>query len=164
MQQLSDLLGAVTDELLQIRDGQHDPVALDGTKIERSEDKDFIYLETELARNPCTEIDISINQTRVFIRIERAPASHAGDDLEPELKLVFGWVEFMDRGFTLRAILHTDGLWTCEAAPAVAELLNCDYSPAGEPSDDSWGRKELIDAARRFNGLAYLGPGRPAPE
>jgi len=160
MQQLSEILTALTDELVQIRDGRRTAVALDGTPLERSEDKDFIYLEAELAWDPCTEIDISIHEARAFIRIERSPAGpNSGDELETELKAMIGWVEFVERGFTFRAILDTDGLWTCESAPTVAEVLNRDHSPAGDFLDERWGREELIVAAERLQGLAWLGPG-----
>ena len=160
MQQLSEILIALTDELMQIREGRHIAVALDGTPLERSEDKDFIYLEAELARDPCMEIDISIHEARAFIRIERSPAgSSSGDERETALKAMVGWVEFVERGFTFRAILDTDGMWTCESAPTVAEVLNRDHSPAGEFSGERWGREELIIAAERLQGLAWLGPG-----
>ena len=161
MPQLPELLTALTEELVQIRDGLRPAVARDGTPLERSEDKDFIYLEAELAWGPITEIDISIHETRAFIRIERSPAeAYSGDDFEHELKAMIGWVEFAERGVTLRAILDRDGLWTCAGAPQVAEVLNRHHSPAGDLSEDAWGRDELINAAERLDGLAWLGPGR----
>ena len=142
MQQLSQILTALADELLQIRDGRHDPVALDDSSVKRSEDKDFIYLEAELAWDPCAEIDISIDETRAFIRIERSPAGpHSGDDLGTDLKAMIGWVEFIERGTAIRVILDTDGVWTCEVAPALPNYSNRDYSPVGHFSDNHWGAK-----------------------
>src|ERR1017187_9878440 len=47
MPQLPELLTALTEELVQIRDGLRPAVARDGTPLERSEDKDFIYLEAD---------------------------------------------------------------------------------------------------------------------
>ena len=49
MQQLPELLTALTEELVQIRDRVYAAGAFDGTRLERTEDDDFIYLEAELA-------------------------------------------------------------------------------------------------------------------
>lgn len=73
-----------------------------------------------------------------------------------------GWVEFLEGGMTIQAILDDLGRWSCEAAPHVAEMLNRDCRPVGDPADDAWGHDALIKAAQQLRGNAWLGVGRPA--
>jgi len=73
---------------------------------------------------------------------------------------MIGWVEFLRGGRTVQAILDEGGRWTCEAVPSVAELLNRECPPVGDPAEDSWGHSALIKAAQRIDGIAWLGPGR----
>lgn len=75
---------------------------------------------------------------------------------------MIGWVEFSEGEVALQAILGDDGRWTCEAAPQVAEVLNRECAPVGDPAGDTWGYEALIQAAQRLHGLAWLGPARPA--
>ena len=77
---------------------------------------------------------------------------------------MIGWVEFTEGGVTVQAILGDDGRWTSAGAPQVAELLNRECPPVGEPAEDAWGHAALIKAAQRLHGLAWLGPWRPADE
>jgi hypothetical protein len=74
---------------------------------------------------------------------------------------MIGWVEFIDGGVTVEAILEDGGQWICAAVPGVADLLNRECAPAGDPADDAWGQAALIKAAQRMSGIAWLGPGRP---
>jgi hypothetical protein len=75
--------------------------------------------------------------------------------------IVIGWVEFVEAGVTLWAILDHVGRWNCEAALHIAESLNRDCPPAGDPADDAWGHDALIKAAQRLHGIAWLSSGRP---
>jgi len=74
---------------------------------------------------------------------------------------MIGWVEFIDGGVTVQAILDDAGRWTCDAVPTVADELNRECPPVGDPADDAWGHSALIKAAQRLHGIAWLGPGRP---
>jgi hypothetical protein len=75
---------------------------------------------------------------------------------------MIGWVELIHGGVTVQAILDDGGQWTCEAAPPVADMLNRDCAPVGDPADEAWGHSALIKAAQRIHGIAWLGPGRLA--
>jgi len=74
---------------------------------------------------------------------------------------MIGWVEFIHGGVTVQAILNDGGQWTCDAVPAVADLLNRDCPPVGDPAADALGHSALIKAAQLIHGIAWLGPGRP---
>jgi len=73
---------------------------------------------------------------------------------------MIGWVEFIHGGVTVQAILDVSGRWTSDAVPAIADLLNRDCPPVGDPADDAWGQGALVRAAQRLHGIAWLGPGR----
>jgi len=75
---------------------------------------------------------------------------------------MIGWVEFINGGVTVQAILDASGKWTWDAVPPVFDLLNRACPPVGEPADDAWGHSALIKAAQRIGGIAWLGPGRLA--
>ena len=77
-----------------------------------------------------------------------------------EAMVMTGWVEFVEGGVTLFAILDDVGRWNCEAAPHIAAALNRDCTPAGDPGDDAWGHDALIKAALRLHGFAWLSSGR----
>lgn len=159
MQQLPELLTALTEELVQIRDGGYTAGAFNGAGLEGTEDKDFIYLEAELACESTAEIDISVHDTRAFIRIVRSlTGPDSGDEVATDSKAIFGWVEFTEQEVTLRAALHKDGIWTCTAAPDVALLLNSGYAPAGDLSEIASWCDALIKATNRLGGLAWLVP------
>jgi hypothetical protein len=161
MSQLPELLTVLTEELVQLRDASLAAAAPDGMIYELTEDTNFIYLEAELGCESSTEIDISIHETRAFIRIERSLLeAGSGDDLEADFKRKFGWVDFTELGATIRASLEANGIWTCTAAPEVAELLNRDCSPAGDRLDQDSACALLVKAAERLNGLAWVAPGR----
>jgi hypothetical protein len=165
MPQIPELLTALTEELAQIRDAGNGALSLESIRLEPTADEDFLYVEAELGCQAATEIDISIHESRAFIRIERPlEGASSGVELEAELRSVFGWVEFAEGGAWLRAVLYTDSMWTCTAAPAIALFLNRDFSPAGDISDDGWGCDVLIRAAERLHGLAWLGSGRLPPD
>jgi hypothetical protein len=74
--------------------------------------------------------------------------------------ITIGWVEFVEGGVTLFAILDDVGRWNCEAAPHIAAALNRDCPPTGDPGDEAWGHDALIKAAQRFHGIAWLSSGR----
>lgn len=69
---------------------------------------------------------------------------------------MIGWVEFIEAGATQKAVLDRAGHWHCEEAPHIADLLNRDCQPAGDPADHEWGYYALIKAAERLNGTAWL--------
>ena len=69
---LAQLLTDLLEGLVQVLD-YLDPVSLCGTAVEWWEDKEFIYLEVPLPREPVPEIDICLHESRVFIRMERSP-------------------------------------------------------------------------------------------
>jgi hypothetical protein len=69
--------------------------------------------------------------------------------------MMIGWVEFTEGGATREAILGSDGLWTCDGAPHVAELLNRECSPGDDSAEDSRGYVTLIEAAQRLHRLAW---------
>ena len=76
---------------------------------------------------------------------------------------MIGRIVFDEAGRLLEVILGDDGRWTCDGSPEVADELNREYGP-GERVGHLWGHDVLISAARRFRGLAWLGPGRsPIP-
>jgi hypothetical protein len=75
---------------------------------------------------------------------------------------VIGWVEFVEAGVVLKAVLDDMGRWNCEAAPHIAELLDRGHPPSGDQADDDWGLDALIEAALKLNGIAWLNPGRAA--
>ena len=58
------------------------------------------------------------------------------------------------------AILDDVGRWSYDAAPEIAESLDRDCAPTGDPGEDAWGHDVLIKAAQRFQGIAWLGPER----
>jgi hypothetical protein len=159
MQQLPEILSALTEGLEQIRDGNYDGGEFNGSHLDRIEDEDFIYLEAALARVSNTEIDISIHEARAFIRIERSvPGPDSGNRVESDSNAIFGWVEFAEGGATFRAALDMTGAWECANAPDIALRLNDEFSPAGEPAELSSWCDILIKAANRLNGLAWLVP------
>ena len=71
-----------------------------------------------------------------------------------------GWVEFVEAGVTCRVILDAETGWSSESAAGIAEVLNRDCLPGGDPADDAWGHEALIKVALRLGGIAWLGPGR----
>jgi hypothetical protein len=76
---------------------------------------------------------------------------------------VIGRVEFTEGGMTREAILDDNGRWICEAVPQVAEELNKECAPTGDPSEECWGYAAMIKAAQRLKGFAWLGPARTQP-
>jgi hypothetical protein len=165
MYQLPEILGALTEELEQIRDGDFAAGPFNSSRLDRTEDDDFIYVEAPLSCMSDSEIDISIQQARAFIRIERSlKRPHSGDEVETESNAIFGWVEFAESGALFRAALSTGGSWDCTAAPAVARLLNDEYSPCSESADLASWCDVLIKAANRLDGLAWLVPGTLSEE
>jgi hypothetical protein len=72
---------------------------------------------------------------------------------------MIGSVEFTEGTVRVHATLGNDGRWTCDGAPQVAELLDRECQPVGDPDEDAWGHDTLIKAALRLQGLAWLGPG-----
>jgi hypothetical protein len=70
MSLLPELLARLVQELMRIRDGVVPSVAHHPTPTERWEDEEFIYLETELHKEPGPVIDICIHSGRAFIRME----------------------------------------------------------------------------------------------
>ena len=159
MLHLPELLTAVTEELVQIRDGGYAAGAFNGTGLERTEDEEFIYLKADLACEPSAEIDISVHESRAFIRIERSlTGPDSVHEFATDLKTIFGWVEFSEHEVALRAALDMDGIWSCAAAPEVALLLNGQYAPAGDLPDLASWCDVLIKAANLLNGLAWLVP------
>jgi hypothetical protein len=68
---------------------------------------------------------------------------------------MIGQVEFTEAGRIFQATLGDDGRWICDGSPQVAELLNRDCAPVGDPTEEIWGYAALIKAARRFHGLAW---------
>ena len=142
-----------------IRDGGHASIASDNGLVGHSVDDNFIYVEADLARNSSSDIDISIQQSRAFVRIERlAAGTLLTDEVDTGLSAIFGWVEFSQQGATIRAILTLNGLWSCTVAPDIAGMLNAEFAPGNDFSDHNSVCDVLIKAAERLGGLAWLDP------
>lgn len=72
--------------------------------------------------------------------------------------IVIGWVEFLRKEERLKAELRRDGVWTCAECAELADILNRYCSPHERPHDDErFGHDELIAAAHRLRGVAWLG-------
>jgi hypothetical protein len=161
MQPLPDLLTALTQELVQIRDGGEGALSAGNGRLDKSADDDFIYVEADIACQSTTEIDISIHQTRAFVRIERRSEDlESIDQVRANPNSIFGWVEFSQEGATIRANLTTSGVWSCAVAPETADMLNKEFSPDGDLEDHASVCDVLIKAAERLGGLAWLDPDR----
>lgn len=71
---------------------------------------------------------------------------------------VIGWVEFLRGDDRLKAELRRDGLWTCAQNAELAEILNRYCAPVERSDDDDrFGHDELIAAAHKLRGVAWLG-------
>lgn len=71
---------------------------------------------------------------------------------------VIGWVEFVRKDDRLRAELRRDGVWACAENAELARILNRYCSPVERSGDDErFGHDELIAAAHRLRGVAWLG-------
>ena len=152
-------MSTLTEELVQVRDGRLCSFAMGNGHLEPVVDGEFIYLEAELACESTTEIDISIHETRAFIRIERSLAGPGlGDEVETDSSSIIGWVEFSEQGATIRATLTAGRMWSCAVAPDVADMLNSEFAPAGDLPDHASVCDALIKAAERLQGLAWLDP------
>jgi hypothetical protein len=69
---LPELLTHIVEELTRNRDGRRPVATVEVAPLERYEDKEFIYLEAGLDREPGPDIDICIHAGRAFIRMERS--------------------------------------------------------------------------------------------
>jgi hypothetical protein len=89
--------------------------------------------------------------------ISRTPPGARGSAVVTE-SIVIGWVEFLRGDERLKAELRRDGVWTCAANAELAEILNRYCSPNERPHDEErFGHDELIAAAHRLRGVAWLG-------
>jgi hypothetical protein len=68
---LLHLLNRLVVALEPTRNGDSIPPACRSTALERWEDKDYVYVETNLGSVPESDVDISILGDLVFIRIGR---------------------------------------------------------------------------------------------
>ncbi len=161
---LLEQLIAFLAELERVRDGRIQAIDFDGKPLEPFEDEDYVYLEVDLPAALCSDIELSVHHTRAFFRMERPP-----DGAKPALDKsaathglnVIGAVEFVEKERAFHAVLSEDGKWTCDGAADVADMLNHDLLPKGDPTHPNWGHEVVIEAARRLHGFAWLGRGRP---
>ena len=72
---------------------------------------------------------------------------------------MIGWVEIIEDGKTIEAILDDDCNWSCETLPAVAERLNREFPEVVNASEERQGHDQLIGCAYRLGGIAWLAAG-----
>ncbi len=77
---------------------------------------------------------------------------------------MIGWVEFEENGKKHEVILGDDFVWECASSSETAARLNREFPELVGAAIERRGHDQLLGAAYRLGGVAWLSPGHSAAD